>query len=100
TPNCRRICAKRRTYMKRLRFAFVTMIALAAIYLTVVSPSAHGPDYGFLWWLNTKQGQWPGSPKDAYWALGSGGNYVYVDPAHDLVVVSRASATSSDGVHA
>jgi CubicO group peptidase (beta-lactamase class C family) len=30
------------------------------------SPSAHGPDYGFLWWLNTKQRQWPGSPKDSY----------------------------------
>ena len=26
----------------------------------------HGPDYGFLWWLNTKQAQWPGSPVDAF----------------------------------
>jgi CubicO group peptidase (beta-lactamase class C family) len=24
------------------------------------APSRHGPDYGFLWWLNTKQGLWPG----------------------------------------
>ena len=24
------------------------------------TPSRHGPDYGFLWWLNTKQGLWPG----------------------------------------
>ena len=62
------------------------------------APSAHGPDYGFLWWLNTKQGQWPGSPKDAYWALGSGGNYVYIDPTHDLLVVWRWSAQSSEGL--
>jgi len=62
------------------------------------APSAHGPDYGFLWWLNTKQGQWTGSPKDAYWALGSGGNYVYIDPTHDLLVVWRWSAQSSEGL--
>ena len=30
------------------------------------TPSAHGPDYGFLWWLNTKQAQWPGSPANAF----------------------------------
>jgi CubicO group peptidase (beta-lactamase class C family) len=60
--------------------------------------SAHGPDYGFLWWLNTRQRQWPGSPMDAYWALGSGGNYVYIDPTHDLLVVWRWSAQSSEGL--
>ena len=27
-----------------------------------VTPSAHGPDYGYLWWLNTKQKQWPQRP--------------------------------------
>ena len=59
--------------------------------------SAHGPDYGFLFWLNTRQGQWPGSPGDAYWALGNGGNYIYIDPADDLVVVWRWSAQSSEG---
>ena len=26
------------------------------------TPSAHGPDYGFLWWLNTTGKQWAGSP--------------------------------------
>ena len=51
------------------------------------TPSAHGPDYGFLWWLNTKQGQWQGSPASAFWALGSGGNYIFIDPTHDLLVV-------------
>ena len=61
------------------------------------TPSAHGPDYGFLWWLNTKQGQWPGSPASAFWALGSGGNFIYIDPSHDLLVVWRWSAQSSEG---
>ena len=35
------------------------------------TPSAHGPDYGFLWWLNTKQAQWPGSPANAFSARGT-----------------------------
>ena len=27
-----------------------------------VTPSAHGPDYGYLWWLNTQKKQWPSAP--------------------------------------
>src|SRR2546425_2167861 len=61
------------------------------------TPSAHGPDYGFLWWLNTTQGMWPGSPKNAFSARGSGGNIIFIDPSHDLVVVWRWSAQSSEG---
>jgi CubicO group peptidase (beta-lactamase class C family) len=61
------------------------------------APSAHGPDYGFLWWLNTKQGLWPGSPADAYRAVGQGGNIVFISPGHDLVVVWRWSAESGEG---
>ena len=61
------------------------------------TPSAHGPDYGFLWWLNTKQQQWPGSPATAYFALGAGGNIIFIDPSHDLVVVWRWSAQSNEG---
>ena len=59
--------------------------------------SAHGPDYGFLWWLNTKQGMWPGSPVDAFRAVGNGGNIIYIDPAHDLLVVWRWSTQSNEG---
>jgi len=67
-------------------------------YVTMATtPSAHGPDYGFLWWLNTKQGFWPGSPATAYRAVGSGGNIIYIDPAHDLLVVWRWSAQSNEG---
>ena len=59
--------------------------------------SAHGPDYGFLWWLNTKGDQWSGSPPTSFEARGSGGNIVHIDPAHDLVVVWRWSAQSAQG---
>jgi len=61
------------------------------------TPSRHGPDYGFLWWLNTKQGLWPGSPPDAYRAVGQGGNIIFISPSHDLLVVWRWSAQSAEG---
>ena len=61
------------------------------------APSRHGPDYGFLWWLNTKQGLWPGSPPDAIRAVGQGGNIIFISPSHDLVVVWRWSAQSAEG---
>jgi CubicO group peptidase (beta-lactamase class C family) len=61
------------------------------------TPSAHGPDYGFLWWLNMRGRQWPGSPTTSYEAQGQGGNVIHIDPSKDLVVVWRWSAQSRDG---
>ncbi len=61
------------------------------------TPSAHGPDYGFLWWLNTKQAQWAGSPANAFSARGQGGNIIFISPSHDLVVVWRWSAQANEG---
>ncbi len=52
-----------------------------------VTPSEHGPDYGYLWWLNTKQKQWPSGPPSSFAAIGNGGNIVWIDPAHDIVFV-------------
>ena len=54
-----------------------------------VTPSAHGPDYGYLWWLNTKQQQWPHAPASSFAAVGNGSNIVWMDPEHDLVIVYR-----------
>ncbi len=59
--------------------------------------SAHGPDYGFLWWLNTTGKQYPGSPLTSYEARGQGGNVIHIDAVHDLVVVWRWSAQSAEG---
>lgn len=54
-----------------------------------LTPSAHGPDYGFLWWLNTREKNYPGMPATAYGARGAGSHTVLISPEHDLVVVWR-----------
>ena len=51
------------------------------------APSAHGPDYGYLWWLNTTKKQWPNGPSSSFAAIGNGGNIVWIDPEHDIVLV-------------
>ena len=51
------------------------------------TPSAHGPDYGYLWWLNTKHTQWPAGPATSFAAIGNGGNIIWIDPEHDIVLV-------------
>jgi CubicO group peptidase (beta-lactamase class C family) len=53
-----------------------------------LTPSAHGPDYGYLWWLNTKAGQ-KTLPANSFEARGAGSNTIFVSPDHDLVVVWR-----------
>ena len=53
------------------------------------TPGPLGPDYGFLWWLNTRQKQWPSAPASSFAAIGYGSNTIWIDPDHDLVVVWR-----------
>lgn len=53
------------------------------------TPSEHGPDYGYLWWLNTKGKNYPGLPPSAFGAKGAGSNTIVVMPEQDLVVVWR-----------
>ncbi|MES2148677.1 MAG: serine hydrolase [Pseudomonadota bacterium] len=60
-----------------------------------LTPSANGPDYGYLWWLNTKGKNLPGLPASAYAALGAGNNTITVSPEHDLVIVWRWHAGNS-----
>jgi CubicO group peptidase (beta-lactamase class C family) len=64
-------------------------IVPSAYVTAALAPSAHGPDYGYLWWLNTKGKNLPGLPATAYAALGAGSNSIVVSPEHDLVVVWR-----------
>jgi CubicO group peptidase (beta-lactamase class C family) len=54
-----------------------------------VTPSEHGPDYGYLWWLNTRGKQWPSAPATSFAALGNGSNTVWIDPNHDIVLIWR-----------
>ncbi|MEX2284873.1 MAG: serine hydrolase [Gemmatimonadota bacterium] len=49
------------------------------------------PDYGYLWWLNTRPVTGRGGPSPApatsYQARGNGSNTIYVDPENDIVFV-------------
>ncbi|MBC3539639.1 serine hydrolase domain-containing protein [Rufibacter sediminis] len=60
------------------------------------TPGPHGPDYGYLWWLNTQKKQWPNAPASSFAAIGAGSNTIWVDPEHDLVVVWRWHGTNGD----
>ena len=53
------------------------------------TPAAIGPDYGYLWWLNTQQKQYPSAPATSFAALGYGSNTIWIDLENDLVVVWR-----------
>lgn len=50
--------------------------------------SAANPSYGFMWWTNAENNISSGS-KDIYSAQGFGGNFIVVDEAHDLVIITR-----------
>jgi CubicO group peptidase (beta-lactamase class C family) len=64
-----------------------------------VTPSEHGPDYGYLWWLNTSQRQWPSAPASSFAALGNGSNSIWIDPDHDIVFVWHwHQGSSMDGM--
>ena len=54
-----------------------------------IAPSRIFPLYGYLWWLNTDRAYSPAAPETSYFALGHGRNVIWIDPALDLVVVSR-----------
>lgn len=45
------------------------------------------PDYGYAFWVNTKQRSWRGVPEDAFSFAGDLSNRCYVVPSLDLVVL-------------
>jgi len=53
------------------------------------TPADLAPHYGYLWWLNTARKIVPSAPESNFFALGSGGNVIWIDREHDLVVVTR-----------
>ena len=60
-----------------------------AFVKAALAPSAQGPDYGYLWWLNTLGKNYPGLPATVYGARGAGSNTILISPDHDLVIVWR-----------
>jgi CubicO group peptidase (beta-lactamase class C family) len=50
------------------------------------STVANSPDYGYLWWLNTRKDS-PSAPATSFQARGNGSNTIYVDPENDIVFV-------------
>lgn len=55
------------------------------------TPSPANENYGFMWWLNpTGNNRGMGSiSENAFYAAGFGGNYIIIEPDHDLVLVMR-----------
>jgi CubicO group peptidase (beta-lactamase class C family) len=52
-------------------------------------PTDIAPQYGYLWWLNTGRKTLAAATESSFFAIGSGGNVIWIDPDHDLVVVTR-----------
>lgn len=54
------------------------------------TPAVANPDYGYLWWLNDRGKVFPSAPRTGRAARGNSGRHLlWVDPARDLVLVSR-----------
>lgn len=52
------------------------------------SSTAH-EGYGYMWWINKGPRKWEGLSENIYYAAGFGGNFIVIDEANDLVVVTR-----------
>jgi CubicO group peptidase (beta-lactamase class C family) len=56
------------------------------------SPSGFGPGYGYLWWAGSINSGFAPSvelPEGTFFAQGAGGQYAFVIPRYDLIVVRR-----------
>ena len=57
------------------------------------TPVGIRPNYGALWWLNTNRAQYRSASPESFFALGAGGNVIWIDPANDVVAVIRWTDT-------
>ena len=55
----------------------------------MATPQPLAPFYGWLTWLNPGRRQFPAASADSVLMMGAGGHFVWVEPAHDAVVVVR-----------
>jgi CubicO group peptidase (beta-lactamase class C family) len=61
-----------------------------------ITPCPVEPAYGFMWWLNTGRRLYPSASESSFFAQGSGGNVVWVEPEHDLVTIVRHIAPEDE----
>tara|TARA_B100000900_G_C20513772_1_gene689145 strand:+ start:172 stop:1239 length:1068 start_codon:yes stop_codon:yes gene_type:complete len=60
-----------------------------------ITPSKINPEYGYMWWINSKQGEkyhtadWKNIPTNIFYGSGFGGNKVIIIPDENMVVVGR-----------
>ena len=55
-----------------------------------IAPSGPNINYGYMWWLNKKGSRyWEKLSEDLFYAAGFGGNFIVIDKANKLVVVTR-----------
>ena len=65
-----------------------------------LTPTTAQPTYGYMnWFLNTDKKLLPSASANVFYHLGNGANMVYVDPDHELVMVTRWIANDAfDGI--
>lgn len=57
---------------------------------TAKSPSKAHDSYGLMWWVNQGQRKWPDvENSELFYAAGFGGNFIVIDQARDLVLITR-----------
>ena len=72
--------------------------ALAPAVLRPRTFAGYPVDYGYLWWLLPLDGRGPTGDRDAtiYTASGAQGQWIFVIPRHDLVIVVTAGTSQFD----
>jgi CubicO group peptidase (beta-lactamase class C family) len=55
----------------------------------MLTPSPTNDGYGMLWWLNRGATRHQSASERCFYAVGAGGNTIWIDPDHDLVAVMR-----------
>lgn len=63
-------------------------------FVRTPAPAWSEPRYGGMFWLN-RTNAWP-VPEDAYYMAGAGGQFTFIVPTHDLVVVRLGHAKGDD----
>ncbi len=61
----------------------------AAWVSAMTQPCPLAPFYGMLTWLNPQGSNFPGTSAEAWFMVGAGGNYVWIEPRQQAVVVVR-----------